>query len=139
MSGASTPQADRMRRALARIDALEAELASLRRGGSAAVGVLGMGLRLPGGVGSASGFWDVLVSAGAVTAGGSVHAVRGGWLDRVDTFDAGFWGISPREAAAMDPQQRLLLECAWEALEDAGVTPKAICNTPTGIYVGLTP
>src|ERR1700712_4669495 len=102
MSGASTPQADRMRRALARIDALEAELASLRRGGSAAVGVLGMGLRLPGGVGSASGFWDVLVSAGDVTsevpvsrdgfapalaglhAAGSVHAVRGGWLDRVD-------------------------------------------------------
>src|SRR6202008_637983 len=51
---------------------------------------------------------------------------RGGFLDRIDTFDPLFFGISPREAIAMDPQQRLMLELTWEALEDARVRPSSI-------------
>ncbi|MEJ5075934.1 beta-ketoacyl synthase N-terminal-like domain-containing protein [Erwinia sp. MYb535] len=41
-------------------------------------------------------------------------------------FDAGFFGLSAREAALMDPQHRLFLECAWHALEDAGIVPGAL-------------
>lgn len=41
-------------------------------------------------------------------------------LDKIEYFDAAFFGFNPREAAIMDPQQRLFLECAWEALERAG-------------------
>ena len=44
-------------------------------------------------------------------------------IDRVEWFDADFFGYSPREASGIDPQQRLLLETAWEALEDAGYDP----------------
>ncbi|MGI9625472.1 MAG: type I polyketide synthase, partial [Longimicrobiales bacterium] len=41
-------------------------------------------------------------------------------LDEMEWFDAGFFGLSPRDAAIMDPQHRHFLECCWEALEDAG-------------------
>ncbi|WP_204050814.1 type I polyketide synthase, partial [Microbispora siamensis] len=60
----------------------------------------------------------------------------GGYLDDIAGFDAEFFGISPREAAAMDPQQRLVLELAWEALEDAGVVPATLRDTPAGVFVG---
>lgn len=40
--------------------------------------------------------------------------------DEVETFDAAFFGYSPREAELTDPQHRLFLECCWEALEIAG-------------------
>ncbi|GAB4192313.1 MAG: hypothetical protein OHK0022_06400 [Roseiflexaceae bacterium] len=45
-------------------------------------------------------------------------------LEDVASFDAPFFGLSPREAAIMDPQHRIFLECAWEALEDAGYDPE---------------
>jgi len=44
----------------------------------------------------------------------------GSCFDQVEMFDAGFFGVPPREAEITDPQQRVFLECAWEALENAG-------------------
>ena len=44
-------------------------------------------------------------------------------LDGVESFDAGFFGWSPREAAITDPQHRIFLETAWHALENAGHDP----------------
>ncbi|GCE29299.1 hypothetical protein KDA_47830 [Dictyobacter alpinus] len=41
-------------------------------------------------------------------------------IEEVETFDAAFFGYSPREAELTDPQHRLFLECCWEALEHAG-------------------
>lgn len=60
----------------------------------------------------------------------------GAFLDRIDTFDPGFFKISPREARTMDPQQRLLLELSWEALEEAGMIPGALGRV--GVFVGAT-
>ena len=44
-------------------------------------------------------------------------------LSDIESFDADFWGYSPKEAQLLDPQQRLFLECAWSSLEDAGYDP----------------
>src|SRR5262245_58352591 len=56
-------------------------------------------------------------------------------LDDIQSFDAAFFGVSPREAEVMDPQHRLFLECAWESLEDAGYDPQSYKGL-VGVYAG---
>ncbi len=56
-------------------------------------------------------------------------------LERIDEFDAGFFGLSPLEAKVMDPQQRVLAQIAWAALEDAGCVPGRFDGL-IGVYAG---
>lgn len=58
-------------------------------------------------------------------------------LEDADYFDAGFFGMSPREAQILDPQQRIFLECAWEALEDAGYSSHSL-EQSVGVYAGAS-
>ena len=60
----------------------------------------------------------------------------GGFLERIDEFDAAFFSISPREAQTVDPQQRVLLETAWEAFEDAGQNVLNLEGSRTAVFVG---
>ena len=69
---------------------------------------------------------------------GRVYTKAGGFLDRIDGFDAEFFGMSPREVKQVDPQQRLLLELAWEAHEDAGIAPRSRAGSETGVFVGIS-
>ncbi len=58
-------------------------------------------------------------------------------LERAEWFDAGFFGVTPREAESTDPQHRVLLECAWEALENAGVDPGTFDGL-IGVFAGAS-
>lgn len=59
----------------------------------------------------------------------------GGFIDGVGEFDPLFFGISPKEASQMGPEQFLLLMHTWKAMEDAGLTNKALSSRPTGVFV----
>ncbi|WP_369636187.1 acyltransferase domain-containing protein [Nocardia sp. JMUB6875] len=118
------------------------------------IAIIGMACHVPGAHG-VDEFWQLLLDGiDAITevpltrfpidnfyqpggpAAGKIITTAGGFLDNIDGFDADFFGISPREAEAMDPQQRLLLECAWEAIEDAGLTREQLAGSRTGVFVG---
>ncbi|GHA02134.1 type I polyketide synthase [Streptomyces purpurascens] len=121
------------------------------------VAVVGVGCRLPGGITDLDGLWAALrdgrdligempadrfpkgrfVDPGAVRPGRS-YTAAGGFLDDIASFDAAYFGISPKEAAHLDPQQRLLLEMAAEALDDAAVPAEALAGSDTCVYVGVS-
>ncbi|MDX2590502.1 SDR family NAD(P)-dependent oxidoreductase, partial [Streptomyces sp. WI04-05A] len=110
-----------------------------------AVAIIGISCRFPKAP-DPGAFWDLLRrGADGITdyppdrrGGAEFDAIptRGGFLDRIDTFDPVFFGVSPREATLMDPQQRLMLELAWEGLEDAGIVPENLHGSQTSVFVG---
>ncbi len=61
---------------------------------------------------------------------------RGGYLDRIDLFDAELFGLPPQVALQMDPYHRLLLEVLVETGEDAGYPRSVLYGSNTGIFVG---
>ena len=68
--------------------------------------------------------------------GDPLYVKARGVMDGVELFDAGFFGMSPREAEAMDPQQRLFLELCWECLERGGHAPGA-AGSQVGVFAGM--
>ncbi|WP_338864525.1 SDR family NAD(P)-dependent oxidoreductase [Myxococcus stipitatus] len=120
------------------------------------IAIIGMGCRFPGGASNPDRFRELLWTAGdAVTdipwdrralqgihdpdpsTPGKTTLRRAGFVDGVDRFDAEFFRISRREAEGMDPQQRFFLEVTWEALEDAGLSPRGLQGTRTGVFAGV--
>ncbi|NGO06819.1 acyltransferase domain-containing protein [Streptomyces sp. HC44] len=126
-------------------------------GAPSSVAVVGLGCRLPGGVGSPEAYWRLLAegrdAVGTLPPGRWDPFVRDaarlpddvsrygaflGGLDDIAGFDAEFFGIAAHEAAAMDPQHRMLLEVTREALDHAALPAPALAGTRTGVFVGIS-
>ncbi|MCY1047770.1 beta-ketoacyl synthase N-terminal-like domain-containing protein [Corallococcus sp. bb12-1] len=117
------------------------------RGHRGPIAIVGMSGRFPG-ARELGAFWANLSQGVDSVTGGprerwgldassdSPSALRGGFLDAVEDFDPGFFGLSSRDAARMDPQQRLLLEHCWMALEDSGL-PTTGERRRAGVFMGL--
>ncbi|MCJ1311389.1 hypothetical protein MMC25_005060 [Agyrium rufum] len=121
------------------------------------IAIVGMACRLPGGVGSASDLWELLLKEQSgqcdippsrfnvdafyhpkgLERPGSM-STRGGYFLQEDirSFDNGFFGINNLEATYMDPQQRKLLEVCYECFENAGAPLHKISGANIGCYVG---
>ncbi|KAG4070516.1 hypothetical protein HA402_012306, partial [Bradysia odoriphaga] len=61
---------------------------------------------------------------------------RMGKIEGLEKFDATFFGVHFKQAHTMDPQCRLLIETAYEAVLDAGIHPKTLRETKTGVFIG---
>ncbi|MBB4684134.1 type I polyketide synthase [Amycolatopsis jiangsuensis] len=121
------------------------------------IAIVGAGCRLPGDIAAPEQLWRFLTDGGDAvgafpddrgwdtarlhdpsgTRPGSISVCEGGFLTGAAEFDAGLFGISPREAVLMDPQLRLLLETGWEALERAGIPPRSLGGSRTGVFTGV--
>lgn len=153
---AATPELSPLQKAALAIKELRARLDAAEAARSEPVALVGMACRFPG-ASDCDTFWrlleegrDAIAEVPAArwdlahyfdanpNAPGKINTRYGGFIDRVDSFDAAFFGISAQEAERMDPQQRLLLQTAWHALEDAGLPPASLRGTRCGVFVGIT-
>ncbi|MGG2463981.1 beta-ketoacyl synthase N-terminal-like domain-containing protein [Streptomyces sp. RGM 3693] len=120
------------------------------------IAVVGAACRLPGGITDLDGLWQALEEGRdlvgeapaerfdatrfidtSMPRTGKSYTAAGGFLADVASFDAEYFGITPREAAQMDPQHRLLLELAAEALDNAAIAPRTLAGSNTAVYVGI--
>ncbi|MFC8848110.1 SDR family NAD(P)-dependent oxidoreductase, partial [Micromonospora sp. NPDC057141] len=121
------------------------------------IAIVSMGCRFAGGIAGPEDFWTV-VSQGVDVytpfpddrgwdldglydpdpdTPGTTYVNQGAFLHDAAQFDARFFGISPQEALAMDPQQRQLLEVSWETIERAGIDPRSLRGSDTGVFAGV--
>jgi acyl transferase domain-containing protein len=118
------------------------------------IAIVGMGMRLPGGIKDASGFWNMLVEKrdGRIRVPedrynvdafysesgkpGTVRTQYGNFLqDNLKHLDTSFFSMTRSEIEKLDPQARLLLEVSREVLENAGETQWR--GQGIGCYVGV--
>ncbi|MFB4315849.1 SDR family NAD(P)-dependent oxidoreductase [Actinomadura sp. 21ATH] len=121
------------------------------------VAIVGASCRAPGGVTDADGLWRLLLDRRDAVTGcdpglrwprhervvpadlADPRAVRhGAFLDGIELFDPGFFGIPVKEGPSVDPQHRLLMETTWEALENAGIPPRSLAGSQTGLFIGIS-
>ncbi|WP_070197005.1 SDR family NAD(P)-dependent oxidoreductase [Streptomyces oceani] len=115
--------------------------------------VIGMSSRFPGAP-TTEDYWDLLrTGRSAVTEApasrwdvGQLYAPAlapgrsiskwGGFLDGIEQYDPGFFGVPEEEAAHVDPVIRLVMECAEQTFRDAGYERSELAGRRVGVFAG---
>ncbi|KAM0256221.1 hypothetical protein ACHAQJ_005092 [Trichoderma viride] len=118
------------------------------------IAIVGIGLKLPGGITTTKEYWDLLVNKRSTRTQvpenrfgahafesklgtpGTLKSTCGHYLDcDLEKWDASFFSMSKAEVEKLDPQHRLLLEVIWECMEAGG--QKNWRGRNIGCYVGV--
>lgn len=150
-----------LKKSLVKIKKLEAELQAAKAQPAAPVkepiAIVGLGCRFPGGIENLESLWQALMEKRDMSGSipeerwdndaiydpdplrpGKTHAKTAAFLENdVKAFDAGFFGVVPREARSIDPLQRMILEVVYEALEEANIPADSLKGTNTAVYIAL--
>ncbi|MFJ9668044.1 beta-ketoacyl synthase N-terminal-like domain-containing protein [Streptomyces sp. NPDC101219] len=117
------------------------------------IAVIGMACRLPGAPDVAT-FWRNL-AAGHLAVGevpperwdasrfhrptpqpGRTVGKWGGFVDGIEEFDAGHFGLTDEQARCLDPTIRLFLETTADCLRDAGLEGPELAGRDVGLFAG---
>jgi len=123
------------------------------------IAVVGIALRLPGGIKTVDKYWKSLVDGRFCISPtgtnrhlhhymsheenlkpGEHYIFNYGRYDStpdvapISDFDPMFFNMNPNEAAALDPKFRWVLETTYEAFQDAGIDPDTLSGTHTNVY-----
>jgi 3-oxoacyl-(acyl-carrier-protein) synthase len=115
------------------------------------IAIIGMNCLFPGESNSLEKYWENLISGfDGITSvpddrvylnelrNGKKVVDKGGFINHsVSGFDADFFDTDHQDANYIDPQHRILLETAYNAIETAGIKPKSLIGTNTGVYIGV--
>ncbi|TAK71815.1 MAG: hypothetical protein EPO11_10845 [Gammaproteobacteria bacterium] len=143
-----------IKQSILEIRRLKKELLQLKLEKNEPIAIIGIGCTFPGNVSTPEEFWQFISDKGDgicepikqrwdLTNTANIdyekNFFKGGFISQdFSEFDPLFFGIPPKEANYLDPQHRLFLEDTWKALIDAGIDPKSISGSNTGVFCGIT-
>lgn len=155
-STASAQQRNLLEKALLEIRKLKHQINEMEQREHEPIAIVGLSCRFPGG-NTPEEFWQALCEGrDCITemhqqrwnmdalydsdpdVPGKIYTRALGIVQDPECFDAGFFGIAPREAEDIDPQHRVLLEVCHEALQRSGISVNSLANSATGVFVGIS-
>ncbi|KAJ3069136.1 hypothetical protein HDU98_007801 [Podochytrium sp. JEL0797] len=108
------------------------------------IAVVGVGLRLPGGVESLDDFWRALTAKSVVQGSvpldrprflyGDSQNIKGNYVSDAFRMDYKRFGVSEEEAWLTSPRMRVLLETTLKAVESANIVPSEVAPFKCGVF-----